>query len=348
MLVYWIMFLLLVMMTLIGGHSRRSIGISWYIIGLFFILVIGFRDCVGCDWDSYVGYYERLDGATLSEALRQSDPAHQFFNWLMNQWGWGVYGVNLIYGIIFMVGLIKFSRMQLYPWLAMAVATPYLIIVVVMGYSRQGVAIGLFMWAMTHLQKGRFKTYMAYMVFAAMIHKTALIMIPLGIFLYGKGLWIRLFMVVPIVYGAWRYLLSGELAYMWSGYIEDQMQSQGAKVRVLMNFIPALILFYYRKEWKRQFSDYAIWFWIALGSIFAMAVVGLASTAVDRVSLYFIPIQLVVFSRLPYLARRIVAPQVTIYTILFAYASVLFVWLNYATHSFCWVPYKNIIISDLW
>jgi hypothetical protein len=342
------MFSLLAVMTLRGKESRRSIEIPWYVITLFFILAIGFRDCVGCDWESYIAYYERLDTATLGEALQQSDPAHQFFNWWMNQWGLGVYGVNLIYATVFMIGLVKFSRMQLYPWLAMAVATPYLIVVVVMGYSRQGVAIGLFMWALTYLLKGKFKAYMFFMIFAALIHKTALIMIPLGIVLYGKGLLVRLLMVVPIVLGVVVYILSGELDYMWSGYIEEQMQSGGAKVRVLMNFIPALILFYYRKEWKRQFSDYAIWFWIALGSIFAMAVVGLASTAVDRVSLYFIPIQLVVFSRLPYLARRIVAPQVTIYTILFAYASVLFVWLNYATHSFCWVPYKNIIISDLW
>ncbi len=27
--------------------------------------------------------------------------------------------------------------------------------------------------------------------------------------------------------------------------------------------------------------------------------------------------------------------------ILLGYAAVLFVWLNFATHAFCWVPYQN-------
>ena len=73
--------------------------------------------------------------------------------------------------------------------------------------------------------------------------------------------------------------------------------------------------------------------------------VSTASTAVDRVALYFIPIQLVVFSRLPYLARKQVAPVVMKVMIVLGYTAVLFVWLNFATHSKYWIPYQNLFLQ---
>jgi len=72
--------------------------------------------------------------------------------------------------------------------------------------------------------------------------------------------------------------------------------------------------------------------------------VDVASTAVDRMALYFIPIQMVVFSRLPYLLSKNISPNITSYGIILGYALVLFVWLNYASHAKYWLPYQNAII----
>jgi len=135
---------------------------------------------------------------------------------------------------------------------------------------------------------------------------------------------------------------------LWNTYVEQQMQSSGAKIRVLMNFIPALLFFMYRKEWKEKYDDYTFWFWIAIASFVSLALVGTATTAVDRVSLYFIPIQIAVLARLPYLARNNLSPNTTKVAIVLMYTAVLFVWLFFASHSHCWVPYQNIIFSELW
>ncbi|OYY26997.1 MAG: hypothetical protein B7Y63_08825 [Sulfurovum sp. 35-42-20] len=97
----------------------------------------------------------------------------------------------------------------------------------------------------------------------------------------------------------------------------------------------------------RSFDDYTFWSWIALGSVVFVFLVGAASTAVDRVALYFIPIQLVVFARLPYLARKQIAPSVTKVIIVLMYALVLFVWLGYATHAQYWLPYQNLLLEGL-
>lgn len=334
-------------MALFLGHNRQSRLLPWVTIGFLFILIIGFRFEVGGDWINYIRHYEYMSGVTLAEALKKDDPGHQFLNWLMYRWDFGVYGTNVIYGTIFMIGLVKFSRLQTYPWIAVAVAVPYLITVVAMGYSRQGVAIGLFLWGVTYLNKGGFKTYIAFVLLAALFHKTAILLLPLGIFLYGKGLALRLLMLIPIAYGAWDLLLADQQEKLWKNYVEAEMESAGAKIRVAMNLFPSLLFFMYRKEWKKSFDDYTFWFWIALGSIISVGLVGFASTAVDRVALYFIPIQLVVFARLPYLARKQISPSVIKVLIVLMYTLVLFVWLNFASHSYAWLPYQNLLFQGL-
>lgn len=347
MITYWLMYLIVASLALSTSYTRGSSLIPWSFLGFFFILLIGFRFEVGGDWYNYLGHYDQVIGASLSEALRHGDPGHQFLNWLMARWDLGVYGTNVIYGIVFMIGLIKFSRLQTYPWMSMVVAVPYLVTVVAMGYSRQAMAIGLFMLAITYLQKGKFNTYIVLIVIAALFHKTAVLLLPLGIFLYGKGLALRILMLIPIAYGAWDLLLADIQQQLWTNYVDTQMVSSGAKIRVVMNFIPSLLLLYYRKEWQRSFNDYTFWFWIALGSIISVGLVGFASTAVDRIALYFIPIQLVVFGRLPYLARNQISPAFIKVVIVLGYALIFFVWLNFATHAYAWVPYDNIIFREL-
>ncbi len=169
----------------------------------------------------------------------------------------------------------------------------------------------------------------------------------LGVFLYEKGMVLLLLMIIPIFYGAWDLLLADRQETLWRSYVEARMASSGAYIRVTMNLIPSLLLLAYRKEWKRSFDDYHFWFWIAIGSIISIGFVTIASTAVDRITLYFIPIQLIVYSRLPYLARRQISPQAIKAIIVLVYAVALFVWLNYADNAYAWLPYGNILFGDL-
>jgi hypothetical protein len=63
-----------------------------------------------------------------------------------------------------------------------------------------------------------------------------------------------------------------------------------------------------------------------------------SSTAVDRISLYLLPIQLAVIARLPALNRR--NSSLTVMAVLVYVIAVQFVWLNYAQFSDSWVPYR--------
>jgi len=347
MLTYWLMYFIPASIALFLGRRDQKSPILWMFVGTVFIILIGFR-LSGGDWNNYYTRYMHIVGLSFQEAMQGfDDPANKFLNWLSAQWDLGVFGTTVVYATVFIYGLTKFSKAQTYPWIAFSVAVPYLVIVTAMGYARQGVAIGIFMLAVTYLNRGKFLTYIFLIFVAALFHKTAILLLPLGVFLYGKGFYLRVLMLVPVLYGAWDLLLAEQQEKLWHNYVEAQMQSQGAMIRVVMNMIPSLLLFKYRKEWKKVYNDYTLWSWIAIGSIVSVLLVKFASTAVDRIALYFIPIQLVVFARLPYLARRQINPSVTKVLILLVYALVLFVWLNFGTFSKWWLPYRNILFQGL-
>ena len=67
------------------------------------------------------------------------------------------------------------------------------------------------------------------------------------------------------------------------------------------------------------------------------------STAVDRIALYVIPLQLVIASRLPDSRLFGTTPsQLVLFTLSFSIA-VEFVWLNFVIHSSGWLPYVNVL-----
>ena len=119
-------------------------------------------------------------------------------------------------------------------------------------------------------------------------------------------------------------------------------------MKVVGFVLPGLLLLIYWKRWKQSFPNPWFWFWMAVGTIVTFGLVDFASTAVDRIALYLAPIQLAVYSRLthlPLLPGRQLDPNVVTVAILLGYATVLYVWLNYASHAHYWLPYQNIIFQ---
>lgn len=119
MLAYWLMYLIPVSMALFIGRKQQAKLMPWVLIGLLFIILIGLRYDVGGDGSNYMLHYDNMYGLSLKDAVSYSDPGHQFLNWLSYRWDWGVYGTNVVYGIIFMVVL--GYTLVLFVWLNFAV-----------------------------------------------------------------------------------------------------------------------------------------------------------------------------------------------------------------------------------
>jgi len=88
--------------------------------------------------------------------------------------------------------------------------------------------------------------------------------------------------------------------------------------------------------------------WLGLAYLGLACVVGLvvfdSSTAVDRLALYCIPLQMFVGARLTDLNLVKVSKRIITVIVIFAAASIQLIWLNFAITAFAWLPYKNILI----
>jgi hypothetical protein len=176
MIPYWLL-LLVPLWACVQGPRRPWPAWQAWLIGIALTLFIGLRHEVGGDWFNYIPYLTRAEGLSLSEVVAWGDPGYNALNWLFVSHSWGIYGVNLVSAAIFSAGLVWFCRAQPRPWLALCLSIPYLVIVVAMGYSRQGVAIGLMMPGLLALERGRLRPFLASMAAAATFHSTALVML---------------------------------------------------------------------------------------------------------------------------------------------------------------------------
>ena len=325
--------------------SIKAAEFQWRCLALVFALVIGLRHEVGGDWLNYaesVEYFSSLDFFAAITETQKSDPAFTFLCWLSPNLG-GDYFVNLVCGVLFTVGLFAFCRDQPNPWLALTVAVPYLVTVVAMGYTRQGVAIGLSMLGLVALRHQKRLKFLWWVGVASAFHKSAVILIPLALFSGSRRKWSTLFGVAVIGPLAFILFLQESVERLIAGYVLDGMDSSGALVRVIMNALPASFFLVLRKRFALSETGQSFWTWMSISALLFIPALALSpsSTAVDRVALYWIPIQIFVWSRLPEavsvgpLSERLILRSVAGYSF-----SVLLIWLVFGKFSFLWLPYK--------
>lgn len=311
--------------------------------GLFIALMIGLRFEVGGDWFTYENIFEWVGYLGLAEALVAGDPGYMLLNWIGQQLGLGIWFVNLACGLIFSWGLVRFARRQPNPWLAMVVAVPYLVIVVAMGYSRQGVAIGIVLAGLAALDRTSLQRFAVYIFFAAAFHKSAVIILPLVALAASKQRVVTIGLLFVIAVLLYVLFLRSSVETLVTNYVEAGYSSQGAAIRVSMNITPALLFLLFQKRFQMDDQQRNIWKNFSYAAFGTMALLFYleGTTAVDRLALYLIPLQLAVFSRLPDAFPIQGRPNAQVLLLVLIYcAAIQFVWLNYATHAVLWLPYK--------
>jgi hypothetical protein len=302
-------------------------------------VLIGLRYKVGADWRSYEFMFSYAARSDLARVLQLGDPGYQILNWTVQQLGGEIWMVNLVCAAIFIWGLLRFCKVQPDPWLAFAVAIPYLVIVVAMGYTRQAVALGILMAALAAFQRGaslvRFAIYVAV---AALFHKTAVVAFPLVALASPRNRFLNLLIAIAVSIVLYDMFLGDAMDQFIKHYIKTGYSSQGAGIRVAMNLVAALAFWALGRRMQLTETEWKLWRNFSLASVGFLILLFVlpSSTAVDRMSLYIMPLQLAVLSRIPIAINSSVGGRAVVLTYV---ALVEFVWLNFAQHSRYWVPY---------
>ena len=355
MTTYWLLFFLPIFGVLIpirfGERVQTSI---WLIVALVVTLVIGTRYEVGGDWQGLLELSSYYIGKGIHVAINHESLAYGLLNWLSAKLGLGIYGVNTVCGAFFVTGLAVFCRRQPIPWLAWLIATPYLLVVVGMGYTRQSAALGFLLLGLVCLEDKRIWRYFLLLAMGAAFHETVLLMTPLGILVWRQNVWFKMAMAAVSVLALLAWLLLSDYAgelwdnYIWryrnSGFDVALFQSIGASYRVWMNAIPAILFLLFWKKWVRYFDNSMLWVAIAIASIASVFFVGYFSTPIDRINIYLAPIQLYFWSRVPLvISNRMTRTLVILVTIIIYGFSLLF-WLQLGINSGNWIPYRSIFL----
>lgn len=354
MLIYWAMFAVPAASTLLLGTRRLASagrlapGIALILIA--FTVLVGLRYEVGTDWFNYKRTIDNLYYANFGGALASKDIGFGVLVWVANRLGSGIYITNTVCAAIMMYGVARFAHNQPDRWMALTAAVPYLVIVVGMGYTRQAAAIGFVLLAILAFEKGKLGRTMAHVLLAALFHGSSLCVIPFfgAVLLWkNKTLFVPLLLIAVLLYSV---LLSRRIDNLYTLYVtrEESFDSSGALIRLLMNLVPSVLFLTLRRSFGLSKESELLWTLFALGSVGLLAILPVfpSSTAIDRVALYMIPIQLFVFGRLPLVFGQ--TPQgarVVSYACILYYGSALLVWLQFANNSRNWLPYQSVLFT---
>ena len=348
MLVYWGMFAAPSLLALFGGNptEREKGSIDWLlllVVFLAFSMLIGLRYETGGDWVTYDDMVESFAQENFFSSLLVGDPGFAAVSWISSYCGFGLNGATTFCGLVLMYGLVRFCRDLSDPWLGIAAAVPYLIIVVGMGYIRQGAAIGFILLALRQFDRGEIAKFLTRTGLAILFHVTSICILPIvGIVILRQ----RIKLLIPtaiLAAAAYYFLLQDRFGQLYAGYVEAEYDSSGALIRLVMNGVPAALFLFYRKKFAGTDNERLLWTMLAAVAVAMLPMLWLipSSTVLDRFGLYFIPIQVYVFAQLPQAiggnerGARIIRLGVIAY-----YAAVLYVWLTYADFSYMWVPYR--------
>jgi hypothetical protein len=341
MITYWMAFLL----PTLGGLTplrpdRTTRMIVYALVFLALTLFIGGRDVVGCDWDTYVGHYYTASQQTFVEALEQGYPAYSLLNWLAAQTGLDVHAVNTVCAAIFSFGLLSFMSRQPRPWLVLVAAMPYLIIVLAMGFTRQASAVGLLMLAFNAFVDKKLVRFLVLVALAGLFHSSAVALAPMAVFM-------RRGRVSPWFVGgaASAFLafsiLSNALDHYLYSYVQREYAAEGALYRLPLHVAAAAAVFLFRKRWFARFDDGRLYVILACAAALTFPFAFFLPVMADRMSMYLLPFQVAVAARVPDLVA-VRYRSITILGVVLAYGLSLYVWLNYANHASCWLPYGSV------
>ena len=339
MLPYWTVFSIFALSALTNTRYHRSM---WWVFGALLVIFVGLRYRVGGDWGTYRGQVWQMIDRDLSGVLGGRDPGYQALNWIAANIGADVWLVNFVCATIIVSGLFRFVRSMPAPMLALTVASPYLIFIVAMGYTRQAAAIGMLLHAFVCFEQRRVPMFIALSVVAATFHQTALLFFGVAALSMVRRNILGFVILMVVGAGMYQLFMAERADRFIAGYVESSyaQASQGGFIRILMTALAGSAFILLSRRMPMEKHVRAFWFWASVMSLVFLALVQISPTAVDRMGLYLLPLQVVVagYSVAAFPKRSASLVRVGIVGL---YTAVLFTWLFFAANRGSWLPYQN-------
>ena len=322
--------------------ARLRLGYGLLLWGVF--LFSAFRFAVGCDWFGYLNQFELYGTVPLSEVMATREPVWTAIIAIQTGLGLPYPWLNVITSALFFYGVHRIAQRQPDRLGFLVLLFPVLIINMPMSGIRQGAAIGLICLAFNAFNDRRTLRFVLFVVIASGIHSSAILFLLLAP-LAGGGLDRRRLMLAAVlaIPGVIALLGSDAAETATTRYVNTGAEAYGAVYRVLMLILCAVpTLLFWGRSWRQKFPDeHRLVIIGSLGMMGLLVILPISSVIADRMTYYFIPIQAMIFARLPWTRLR----QARAFTIAAPYLMLLVVlagWVLLSGHfQQCYVPYET-------
>lgn len=327
----------------IGKGAAAGRQIYWgLLIGLFLFSAFRFR--VGCDWSNYYLNFVISEGLSFDEALQRSEPVWWLIQIAFNKWGLPYPAVNVLTSAIFFIGVHALARRQPDRLGFLVMLFPILIINMPMSGIRQAAAIGFLCLGFVAFVDRKPVQFVMWLLAGSTFHASALFFLLLAPVATGKYTRQRLvFSVLLALPGAYFMAQTDSAQLAVDRYVDTGVDAFGAVFRVgILALTGAFFFIYLQRRWATQFiADYglasvAAWMMLAL-----FPIVGVSTVIADRFGYYLIPVQAMMFARIPYIKGLANRPFFAIAPFL-GLALVFLVWTSLSSlFDACYVPYQS-------
>ena len=347
---YYFVFIIPLFFYYISEKLSKNLNkFSLFFVLFIFALFTGSRVEIGGDWGTYLkNYYILGQNFKLYDFNIRSDWGFETLSYFFYTNDQPIFFLNLVISFFNFFCLFLFLKNEKYKWLFMVIAVPFYVIVLQIGFIRQSVAISFILLSMMAIKNKYYLAFLMFMIFGMMFHKSSLLIFIIMILSIDKFLSVFFRYIIFFIFiGIIIYLSRGDFGNLLSNYfINISTESKGAVPRLILVFIPSLIYIFFYKKFNFSLFEKKFFFILSTLTFLLIPLVFTYSTLVDRILIYYLPFQLVIFSSMSTLVKNKNGKKIINYSIISIFILYLFVWLNFSNSSQRWVPYSSFLIGN--
>lgn len=355
MISYYIIFFLPFLGLFNSNKFNKSTSFFFIYTYLFLlVLFIGFRHEVGGDWAQYIHNYRNQTLFDFFNLSIRNDYLYKYISFVFYKFGLSYHFLNFFLSIFFVLSIYKFGQLQPSLALSFIISFPIIILIMGMGFDRQGIAFAFILFAMTAFIKEQKINFLFFSFLAIFFHKSAIFILLLYPLINRYiNIYEMIFICLTILFII--VLLRTDLINLYNNYIGEnlysnaeessQLVSKGAPYRIGLNLIASGIFLIFYKEISNNINEKKLFLFLSICIFLIFLLSFKYAVFSDRINYYFSAIQIIVFSRIPFLFSNKMTRVLIILSISLFYILILFVWLNYAEYAHAWLPYQNILVK---
>ena len=349
--IYFINSILLILFHYYFFNNKNKIFEKYvWIFSIFFLSIfIGLRFEIGGDWVIYKNFFNHLNYKNINLNFKEFLDYGMLYvaiNKIAYYLGIQFVGVNLLLALIFMHSLSNFIKDSDNRWLALAISVPIIILILAMGYMRQGLAFAFSLYLIKNLENKKLSLAYIYLIFAILSHKSAIILsifILFYVIYYRKYFQLVALILIPTFFALLFFDKFSHLFYFYVGS-GQHMLALGSVPRSLLLVIVAALFFILKNKYL-DMTNYQFFFykWMSYLIIIMFPFAVIASVATDRMLLYLYSLKLALIS---FAKLKNVKINIIIFILVSIYFFYLLVWSFYGVNSLSWLPYNFLDFNE--